>query len=37
MFFNSKIEGQTATAAWGTAVSKQNAPCLIYENDDYKN
>lgn len=37
MFFNSKIEGQTATAAWGTAVSKQNAPCLIYENDDFCN
>ena len=37
MFFNSKIEGQTATAAWGTAVSKQNAPCLIYENDDFFN
>lgn len=37
MFFNSSIEGQTATSAWGTAVSKQNAPCLIYENDDVRN
>ena len=37
MFFNSKIEGQTATAAWGTSVSKQTAPCLIYENEDFNN
>jgi L-rhamnose mutarotase len=34
MFFNSSIDGQTATPAWGTAISKQNPPCLVLENTE---
>ncbi|MEE1083571.1 MAG: AAA family ATPase [Paludibacteraceae bacterium] len=37
MFFNSKIEGATATAAWGTSVAKQNHPCTIYETPEVTN
>lgn len=34
MFFNSKIEGQTATPAWGTSIGQnQSRECRI---DDYK-
>lgn len=37
MFFNSKIEGATATAAWGTSVAKQNPPCTMYETPEVTN
>ena len=34
MFFNSKIEGQTATPAWGTSIGQNKSrDCRI---DDYK-
>lgn len=37
MFFNSTIEGQTATAAWATSIAKQSKPCLVYENQECAN
>lgn len=37
MFFNSSIEGQTATAAWATSIAKQSKPCLVYENQECAN
>ena len=34
MFFNSKIEGKTATAAWGTSIGQNKSRgCRV---DDYK-
>ena len=37
MFFNSKIEGKTSTAAWGTSISKQTPPCLVYDDEETTN